>query len=349
MEIRMRREESAESQAWKSSLGLQAAVLPATLLQEPGRQSHAWWQAVNAEEVRVRTGTAVTWREAATGAQQPDGATLQLQAPELLLPNTRLLLHSLPKQPDGATLQLQAPELLLPNTRLLLHSLPKQVALQPIDQVRDQLPDTPSSSQVRATPPPSLPSPAHPSAFSLVFISVHRWAGKKERLPSWVFFLSLTAVGSPALSHSVPSQPPPTVDLGYVAAKEERGVRQSSQFAAPSGSPPLPPSHQQQQQDEEDEEAYDSDEPTTLGTLEFSLTYDQVNNALHCTIVRAKVEYGAETEERGRILISLLYSSQQGGLIVEIIRCVHLAAMDANGYSDPFVKMYANLSLFATC
>ncbi|XP_032899629.1 rabphilin-3A-like isoform X2 [Amblyraja radiata] len=269
-------------------------------------------------------------------------------------------------------------------------------------------------------------------------------------------------VGSPALSHSVPSQPPPTVDLGYVAAKEERGVRQSSQFAAPSGSPPLPPSHQQQQQDEEDEEAYDSDEPTTLGALEFSLIYDQVNNALHCTIVRAKglkpmdsngladpyvkvhllpgasksnklrtktlrntrnpvwnerltyhgiieddmlrktlrisvldedkfghnefigetrvslkklkpnqvknfniclervvpvkrgstagssrgmslyedeAEYGAETEERGRILISLLYSSQQGGLIVGIIRCVHLAAMDANGYSDPFVKI----------
>ncbi|XP_055511301.1 rabphilin-3A isoform X2 [Leucoraja erinacea] len=178
--------------------------------------------------------------------------------------------------------------------------------------------------QAAATQPPQASGPAtyRPSQ------------GSTPRYPE-----QKPTVGSPALSHSVPSQPPPTVDLGYVAAKEERGVRQSSQFAAPSGSPPLPPSHQQQQQDEEDEEAYDSDEPTTLGALEFSLTYDQVNNALHCTIVRAKAECGAETEERGRILISLLYSSQQGGLIVGIIRCVHLAAMDANGYSDPFVKI----------
>lgn len=43
-------------------------------------------------------------------------------------------------------------------------------------------------------------------------------------------------------------------------------------------------------------------------------------------------------EERGRILISLKYSSQKQGLLVGIIRCAHLAAMDANGYSDPYVK-----------
>ncbi len=46
-----------------------------------------------------------------------------------------------------------------------------------------------------------------------------------------------------------------------------------------------------------------------------------------------------EAEERGRILISLSYNSQQGHLIVGVVRCVHLAAMDSNGYSDPFVKM----------
>ncbi|KAK2537869.1 Rph3a [Columba livia] len=40
------------------------------------------------------------------------------------------------------------------------------------------------------------------------------------------------------------------------------------------------------------------------------------------------------------ILVSLMYSTQQGGLIVGIVRCVHLAAMDANGYSDPFVKLW---------
>ncbi|XP_037599650.1 rabphilin-3A isoform X3 [Cebus imitator] len=52
-----------------------------------------------------------------------------------------------------------------------------------------------------------------------------------------------------------------------------------------------------------------------------------------------QVERTGDTEERGKILVSLMYSTQQGGLIVGIIRCVHLAAMDANGYSDPFVKL----------
>uniref|UniRef100_A0A4W4EBH8 C2 domain-containing protein n=1 Tax=Electrophorus electricus TaxID=8005 RepID=A0A4W4EBH8_ELEEL len=45
-------------------------------------------------------------------------------------------------------------------------------------------------------------------------------------------------------------------------------------------------------------------------------------------------------EERGRIMISLKYSSQKCGLVVGIIRCAHLAAMDANGFSDPYVKTY---------
>uniref|UniRef100_A0A8C6A5A9 Rabphilin 3A n=1 Tax=Marmota marmota marmota TaxID=9994 RepID=A0A8C6A5A9_MARMA len=47
-----------------------------------------------------------------------------------------------------------------------------------------------------------------------------------------------------------------------------------------------------------------------------------------------------DIEERGKILVSLMYSTQQGGLIVGIVRCVHLAAMDTNGYSDPFVKLW---------
>ncbi|XP_064143738.1 double C2-like domain-containing protein gamma [Loxodonta africana] len=45
-------------------------------------------------------------------------------------------------------------------------------------------------------------------------------------------------------------------------------------------------------------------------------------------------------EERGRILLSLCYSSQQGGLLVGVLRCAHLAPMDANGYSDPFVRLF---------
>ncbi|NXA73439.1 RP3A protein, partial [Thryothorus ludovicianus] len=56
--------------------------------------------------------------------------------------------------------------------------------------------------------------------------------------------------------------------------------------------------------------------------------------------VKINVDRGGDVEERGKILVSLMYSTQQGGLIVGIVRCVHLAAMDANGYSDPFVKLW---------
>uniref|UniRef100_A0A2K6GHD8 Double C2-like domain-containing protein n=2 Tax=Propithecus coquereli TaxID=379532 RepID=A0A2K6GHD8_PROCO len=45
-------------------------------------------------------------------------------------------------------------------------------------------------------------------------------------------------------------------------------------------------------------------------------------------------------EERGRILLSLCYSSQRGGLLVGVLRCAHLAPMDTNGYSDPFVRLF---------
>ncbi|XP_061461301.1 double C2-like domain-containing protein beta [Rhineura floridana] len=195
-----------------------------------------------------------------------------------------------------------------------------------------------------------------------------------------------------------------------------------------------------------DADGYESDDCTALGTLDFSLLYDQENNALHCTINKAKGlkpmdhngladpyvklhllpgaskanklktktlrntlnptwnetltyygitdedmirktlrisvcdedkfrhnEFIGETriplkklkpnqtkkfniclekqlpidktedkslEERGRILISLKYSSPKQALLVGIIRCAHLAAMDANGYSDPYVKTY---------
>ncbi|MBN3319253.1 DOC2A protein, partial [Atractosteus spatula] len=45
-------------------------------------------------------------------------------------------------------------------------------------------------------------------------------------------------------------------------------------------------------------------------------------------------------EERGRILLSLLFCPQRGGLAVGVVRCAHLAAMDVNGFSDPYVKTY---------
>ncbi|XP_021490242.1 double C2-like domain-containing protein gamma isoform X5 [Meriones unguiculatus] len=57
-----------------------------------------------------------------------------------------------------------------------------------------------------------------------------------------------------------------------------------------------------------------------------------------------EVEVEASGEERGRILLSLCYSSERGGLLVGVLRCAHLAPMDANGYSDPFVRLFLHPS-----
>ncbi|XP_055367526.1 rabphilin-3A-like isoform X2 [Betta splendens] len=247
-----------------------------------------------------------------------------------------------------------------------------------------------------------------------------------------------------------PEQRPPP------AVREDR--RQPAAYGAPAARQQPPPADE-----EEEANDYDSDEATTLGSLEFSLLYEQESNSLHCSILKAKglkpmdsngladpyvklhllpgasksnklrtktlrntrnpawnetLTYhgltdedmqrktlrlsvcdedkfghnefigetrvalkklkmnqkrnfnvclervvptkrtatvgaargialyedeqgkdGGEVEERGRILISLMYSTQQNRLIVGVVRCVHLAAMDANGYSDPYVKI----------
>uniref|UniRef100_A0A3B3R2E5 Double C2 domain alpha n=1 Tax=Paramormyrops kingsleyae TaxID=1676925 RepID=A0A3B3R2E5_9TELE len=47
-----------------------------------------------------------------------------------------------------------------------------------------------------------------------------------------------------------------------------------------------------------------------------------------------EIEQQRSLEERGRLLLSL------HGLCVGVRRCAHLAAMDVNGFSDPYVKTY---------
>uniref|UniRef100_A0A8C6PKQ8 Rabphilin 3A homolog n=1 Tax=Nothobranchius furzeri TaxID=105023 RepID=A0A8C6PKQ8_NOTFU len=241
------------------------------------------------------------------------------------------------------------------------------------------------------------------------------------------------------------------------AVKEDR--RQPAPYSVPPPRQQPPPA-----EDEDEANDYDSDEATTLGSLEFGLLYDQESNSLHCSILKAKglkpmdsngladpyvklhllpgasksnklrtktlrntrnpvwnetLTYhgltdddmqrktlrvsvcdedkfghnefigetrvalkklkmnqkknfnvclervvptkrtatagtargialyedeatrkdGTEAEERGRILMSLMYSTQLNRLIVGVVSCVHLAAMDANGYSDPYVKI----------
>ncbi|XP_050784782.1 double C2-like domain-containing protein beta [Gopherus flavomarginatus] len=250
--------------------------------------------------------------------------------------------------------------------------------------------------------------------------------------------------GLPAASRPAAASRPPLSPAEPPRDEDEDVDRLFGAYGA-SG-PAAQPAPRPAEEEAADAEGYESDDCTTLGTLDFSLLYDQENNALHCTINKAKGlkpmdhngladpyvklhllpgaskanklrtktlrntlnptwnetltyygitdedmirktlrisvcdedkfrhnEFIGETriplkklkpnqtktfsiclekqlpidktedkslEERGRILISLKYSSQKQGLLVGIIRCAHLAAMDANGYSDPYVKTY---------
>jgi hypothetical protein len=61
-----------------------------------------------------------------------------------------------------------------------------------------------------------------------------------------------------------------------------------------------------------------------------------------------QVEETEDLGDRGRILLSLLYDTNKKQLTVGVIRCAALAAMDSNGYSDPYVKLFVILSLFCS-
>uniref|UniRef100_A0A1A7X3C4 Rabphilin 3A homolog n=1 Tax=Iconisemion striatum TaxID=60296 RepID=A0A1A7X3C4_9TELE len=274
------------------------------------------------------------------------------------------------------------------------------------------------------------------------------------------------------------SRPQPAASAAMAQQGGDKGAYASSAAPPEQRAPPavkedrrqpaaysIPPPRQQPPPAEDDDEVndYDSDEATTLGSLEFGLLYDQESNSLHCSIIKAKglkpmdsngladpyvklhllpgasksnklrtktlrntrnpmwnetLTYhgltdedmqrktlrvsvcdedkfghnefigetrvalkklkmnqkknfnvclervvptkrtatagtargialyedepgkdGTEAEERGRILMSLMYSTQLNRLLVGVVRCVHLAAMDANGYSDPYVKI----------
>ncbi|XP_006861117.1 PREDICTED: double C2-like domain-containing protein gamma-like [Chrysochloris asiatica] len=65
-----------------------------------------------------------------------------------------------------------------------------------------------------------------------------------------------------------------------------------------------------------------------------------LDTARGMSVYEEEMEAEEAGDERGRILLSLCYSSQRGGLLVGILRCTHLAPMDANGYSDPFVRLF---------
>uniref|UniRef100_A0A674DY14 Double C2 domain alpha n=1 Tax=Salmo trutta TaxID=8032 RepID=A0A674DY14_SALTR len=58
---------------------------------------------------------------------------------------------------------------------------------------------------------------------------------------------------------------------------------------------------------------------------------------ISCYLREWESEQHRSLEERGRLLLCL---QAQGGLCVGVRRCAHLAAMDVNGFSDPYVKTY---------
>uniref|UniRef100_A0A3Q1JA07 C2 domain-containing protein n=1 Tax=Anabas testudineus TaxID=64144 RepID=A0A3Q1JA07_ANATE len=63
---------------------------------------------------------------------------------------------------------------------------------------------------------------------------------------------------------------------------------------------------------------------------------------ISCYLREWETEQQRSLEERGRLLLCLQYlpPRARGGLCVGVKRCAHLAAMDVNGYSDPYVKTY---------
>uniref|UniRef100_A0A1I8HP71 C2 domain-containing protein n=1 Tax=Macrostomum lignano TaxID=282301 RepID=A0A1I8HP71_9PLAT len=50
----------------------------------------------------------------------------------------------------------------------------------------------------------------------------------------------------------------------------------------------------------------------------------------------------SQADDRGKIHLGLYYAPAKSELLVKVMQCVNLLAMDPNGYSDPFVKL--NLS-----
>ncbi|XP_046410620.1 rabphilin-3A isoform X3 [Neodiprion fabricii] len=60
----------------------------------------------------------------------------------------------------------------------------------------------------------------------------------------------------------------------------------------------------------------------------------------HCQVDHEEEVWGEDLSPRGQILVTLSYSTRRRALLVNILRAANLPAMDSNGFSDPFVKLY---------
>ncbi|XP_017272793.1 rabphilin-3A isoform X2 [Kryptolebias marmoratus] len=348
--------------------------------------------------------------------------------------------------------------------------LPKPIASEPREAKSQPQPPAPASEQPvsaaepqgRAGYPPVAPKPVLRMATGGVGPEE---AGQGGAVAMKKMVPVQSSRQQPAASAPVAQQGDKGAYASAAAPPEQRAPPAVREDRRQPGAYNTPPPRQQPPPAEEEDEAndYDSDEATTLGSLEFSLHYEQESNSLHCSIIKAKglkpmdsngladpyvklhllpgasksnklrtktlrntrnpawneeLTYhglteedmqrktlrlsvcdedkfghnefigetrvalkklkmnqkknfnvclervvptkrtataggargialyedepgkdGTEAEERGRILISLMYSSPQSRLMVGVVRCVHLAAMDSNGYSDPYVKI----------
>lgn len=110
------------------------------------------------------------------------------------------------------------------------------------------------------------------------------------------------AVGRSGALRPAVSQP----SVGPTETPREDDEDVDQLFGAYGTTPAPPPAKCPPAEEAVDPEGYESDDCTALGTLDFSLLYDQENNALHCTINKAK----------------------------------GLKPMDHNGLADPYVKLH---------
>ncbi|GAB1597616.1 rabphilin-3A-like [Argonauta hians] len=81
-----------------------------------------------------------------------------------------------------------------------------------------------------------------------------------------------------------------------------------------------------------------------IGEYHVPLNQLKRNQAQHYSVLleEHKPVEGSDSQavESGKILLSLSYMPSEQRLVVGVVRCANLAAMDSNGYSDPYVKIY---------
>ncbi|NXE69200.1 RPH3L protein, partial [Calcarius ornatus] len=152
-------------------------------------------------------------------------------------------------------------------------------------------------------PPPGDPArpgaePWSPPGVPSCGAATAAWAVSRAPSPAPRRVTKPRAGASAALAPAPLVSLTPSLGTSLLLGLNPLGAQLSQRLCQPARSPaPEEPA---------DPEGYESDDCTALGTLDFSLLYDQENNALHCTINKAK----------------------------------GLKPMDHNGLADPYVKLH---------